>query len=108
VDYVWIGVFLLFAAGPGMAALIVMNRPGQKWAKARIVTYSVCSVLYGLNALLLMADGIPGPMFMSGVIAFQAGRGALRARRAYRGGDYRTAAERAAAPKLNEADHKAV
>jgi hypothetical protein len=87
-------LLLVVAAGPGIFALVVMNRSGRGWAQARMIGYPICGAVYGLNAALLIADGVAGGAWISIVICFVAVRGAYRAWQAWRVGDYRPAKDR--------------
>jgi hypothetical protein len=108
VDALPVILWIVGAAGPGVAALVVMNRTGRRWAKARIIVYWICALLYGLNAILLIGDGVSGGVWMSTIICFVAGRGAIRARRAWREGDFRPQAEREREAKGASGSVKAV
>jgi hypothetical protein len=93
-EIVILALLLVVAAGPGIFALLVMNRSGRGWAQARIIGYPVCGALYGLNAALLIADGVIAGAWISVMICFVAVRGAYRAWQAWQVGDYRPAKER--------------
>lgn len=84
---------LVFSLVLGLPAvcLVSMRRHGRGWARTRIVSYTLASTLYGLNGVVLFGRGNRLGGFLSAMIAWYAGKGALAAWRAYGLGDFRPA-----------------
>jgi hypothetical protein len=92
----WISVIIGFAIilAPVVVAFVAMGRDGRRWAKARLVSYSVVALQWCLGAT---SSGLKGNLFglaMGLSIAFLAGRGAWRTYEAWQEGDYRPASQR--------------
>jgi hypothetical protein len=93
-------IVLVIVFCPTVVALIAMRRNGRGWAKARLISYSVVAVMYGLNGVVLFSKGNRIGGWISALIAWFAGKGALAVWRAWKARDYRPAHLRGQAPPL--------
>jgi hypothetical protein len=84
-----LGLILLFL--PQLVALVAMRPTGRGWARTRIISYSVCALLYFGNAIMVIAEGGQPRAIVQFYFAFLFGRAADRAYQAWKQGDYRPA-----------------
>jgi hypothetical protein len=91
---IYILVVLAFVLAPPIVSLVAMRRPGRSWARIRVIAYTSTCAIYALEALMTIARGSRVRWVIIAAISVLAGRGAVRAWRAWRANDYRPAWQR--------------
>lgn len=84
-------LIVVIVFGPSVLSLVAMRRQGKSWARIRIVAYSLTSLVYVVNSVLLFSSGNGAGGGTSAIIAWFAGKGALGAWHAWKHDDYRPA-----------------
>lgn len=96
VDAAIVLTVIAFVFLPQAVALVAIPWNGRGWARTRVISYTTCAVLYGLNGLLAVVNATAangqragGTLAVSGFLAFGAWKAAHRARQAWRAHDFR-------------------